>query len=161
MTYVLNDYFTAKNNSFQTGQVSYKMPEMTEGQHQLTFRAWDLLNNSNTATLNFQVVKGLDPNIYQVISYPNPVSCSETLNIRIEYDQPDEIIRTVINIYDLSGHLIASHEQDGTDGIAWNIAELGMSTGIYVYQVQINRQSTFGEATSNYVTKSGKIIVAQ
>jgi len=36
-----------------------------------------------------------------------------------------------------------------------------MSTGIYVYQVQINRQSTFGEATSNYVTKSGKIIVAQ
>lgn len=161
MTYVLNDYFTAQNNSFQTGQVSYKMPEMTEGQHQLTFRAWDLLNNSNTATLNFQVVKGLDPNIYQVISYPNPVSCSETLNIRIEYDQPDEIIRTVINIYDLSGHLIASHEQDGTDGIAWNIAELGMSTGIYVYQVQINRQSTFGEATSNYVTKSGKIIVAQ
>lgn len=161
MTYVLNDYFVAQNNSFQAGQVSYKMPEMTEGQHQLSFRAWDLLNNSNTSTLNFQVVKGLDPNIYQVISYPNPVSCTETLNLRIEYDQPDEIIRTVVNIYDLNGHLVSSHEQNGTEGISWNLADMGMSPGIYVYQVQINRQSTFGDATSNYVSKSGKIIVSQ
>ena len=161
MTYVLNDYFTAQNNSFQQGQVSYKMPEMTDGQHSLTFRAWDLLNNSSTATLNFQVVKGLDPNIYKVISYPNPVASTETVNLRIEFDQPDEIIQTTVHLYDLNGHLITTRTQKGTEGIAWNLSELGVGPGIYVYQVQINRQTTTGEATSSFVSKAGKIIVSQ
>lgn len=155
MSYILNDYFTAKNNSFQEGQVSYKMPEMEEGVHTLTFRAWDLLNNSNTATLNFQVVKGMDPNIYQVVTYPNPVSCNETVNIRIEYDQPDEIIQTTIYLYDFSGKRILTHEQKGTEGIAWNISELGLSSGVYVYQVNVKT------TTSNHVSKAGKIIVTQ
>lgn len=155
MSYILNDYFTAKNNSFQEGQVSYKMPEMEEGVHTLTFRAWDLLNNSNTATLNFQVVKGMDPNIYQVVTYPNPVSCSETVNIRIEYDQPDEIIQTTIYLYDFSGKRILTHEQRGTEGISWNISDLGLTSGVYVYQVNIKT------TTSNHVSKAGKIIVTQ
>ena len=49
-TYVLNNYFNASNNSYQEGQVSYKMPEQTEGAHTLTFRAWDLYNNSSRFT---------------------------------------------------------------------------------------------------------------
>ena len=46
-TYVLNEYFVADNNSYQQGTISYKMPEMEDGQHTLTFRAWDLINNSS------------------------------------------------------------------------------------------------------------------
>lgn len=155
MTYVLNDYFTAQNNSYQSGTVSYRMSELEEGSHTLTFRAWDLLNNSNTATLNFQVVKGLDPNIYKVVTYPNPVPQSEALNIRIEYDRPDDIIDTRIYLYDLNGRLIHTHEQIGTEGITWNIGDMGLNTGIYVYQVSIKTK------TSNYVSKAGKIIVSQ
>lgn len=154
-TYILNDYFTAQNNSYQSGIVSYKMSEMEEGQHQLTFRAWDLLNNSNTATLNFQVVKGLEPNIYKVVTYPNPVAQTENLNIRIEYDRPDDVINTMIYLYDLNGRLIRTHEQRGAEGITWDISAMGLNTGIYVYQVNIKTQ------TSNYVSKAGKIIVSQ
>ncbi len=154
-TYVLNDYFTAKSNSYQEGRVSYKMSEIAEGAHSLTFRAWDLLNNSNTATLNFQVVKGLDPQIYHIVTYPNPVSMSEVLNIDIQYDRPDDIIQTVVYMYDISGRLVLMHEQKGTDGIQWNVGELGVGAGIYVYQVKIKTQ------TSNYVSKAGKIIISQ
>lgn len=155
MTYVVNDYYTATNNSFQQGQVSYKMPEMEEGQHSLTFRAWDLLNNSNTTSLSFQVVKGLDPHIYQVMTYPNPVSSTEVMNVRIEFDQPDEVIATTFSIYDLNGKLLFSHEQTGTEGIAWNLHQIGIGAGIYVYRATIRTQ------TSNYVSKAGKIIVSQ
>ncbi len=154
-TYVLNDYFTAQNNSYQQGRVSYKMPEMDEGTHSLTFRAWDLLNNSSTATLNFHVVKGMDPQIFQVLTYPNPVSASEIMNIRIEYDRPDEIIQTSVYLYDISGHLLSVTEQKGADNLQWNISELGMHAGVYIYQVKIKTQ------TSNYVSKAGKIIVSQ
>jgi hypothetical protein len=155
MTYVLNDYFEAHDNSYQQGRVSYKMPEMEEGSHSLTFRAWDLLNNSNTAMLNFQVVKGLDPNIYQVVTYPNPVASTETLNIRIEFDQPDEAIQTTINLYDLSGRLVKEHQQKGTTGIQLNLNEMNVQPGIYVYNVKIK------STTSNYVSKAGKIIICE
>ena len=154
-TYVLNDYFIASNNSYQQGQVSYKMPEMEDGQHTLTFRAWDLLNNSSTALLNFQVVKGQDPQIYKIITYPNPVAASEELIFHIEHDQPNEIIETTINLYDLSGRFIHTYTQRGVEGIRWNISELGINSGIYVYQVNIKT------TTSNYVSKAGKIIVSK
>lgn len=152
-TYVLNDYFQANNNSYQSGQVSYKMIEQTEGAHTLTFRAWDLYNNSNTAALSFHVVKGMDPNIYSVLTYPNPVARTGVLNVKIEYNQPNEIISTLINLYDLSGRLIYQMQGSGTENIQWNLGEVNMESGIYVYQVNIKTP------TSNYVSKAGKLII--
>lgn len=153
-TYVLNDYFMAQNNSYQQGLVSYKMPEMTEGLHSLTFRAWDLLNNSSTSKLNFQVVKGLDPQIYQALAYPNPVSATGVLNFYIEYDQPDEVIQTEIYLYCMNGQLVKMHTQKGADGIQWNMSSMNVSPGIYIYQVKIKTP------TSDYVSRAGKIIVS-
>lgn len=154
-TYVLNDYFSASNNSYQQGQVSYKMAEQSEGIHSLTFRAWDLYNNSSIASLNYQVVKGMDPQIYKVVTYPNPVASTESLNIQIEYDQPDEVIQTAIYLYDISGKLVLTHTQKGAEGIRWNMGHMNVAPGIYVYQVNIKT------TTSNYVSKAGKIIVTQ
>jgi hypothetical protein len=155
LTFVLNDYFMAQNNSYQRGMISYKMPEMTEGAHAMTFRAWDLLNNSSTASLNFQVVKGLDPTIYQVISYPNPVNANGLLNFRIEFDQPNEVVHTEIRLFDLSGKLMYESAQTGATGIQWNLSEINAAPGVYVYQVKIQT------STSNFVSKAGKIIITQ
>ena len=135
--------------------ISYKMPEMTEGAHTMTFRAWDLLNNSSTASLNFQVVKGLDPTIYQVISYPNPVNANGLLNFRIEFDQPNEVVHTEIRLFDLSGKLVYEYAQTGASGIQWNLSEINAAPGVYVYQVKIQTP------TSNFVSKAGKIIITQ
>jgi hypothetical protein len=154
-TYVLNNYFSANNNSYQQGQVSYKMAEQTEGAHTLTFRAWDLCNNSSTASLNFQVVKGLDPNIYSVTTYPNPVASNGVMIVDIQYDQPDEVVETTVYLYDISGKLMHSHVQRGVSGITWNMSQVASKPGIYIYQVKIKT------ATSNYVSKAGKIIVTK
>jgi hypothetical protein len=151
--HILNDYFSTQNSSYQQGMVSYKIPEMTEGAHSLTFRAWDLLNNSSTATMDFQVVKGLDPTIYQVITYPNPVACNGVLNFRIECDQPEEVLQTTIRMYDLSGKQVYEYQQRGTDAIQWDMNKVNVQLGIYVYQVIIKT------ATSDNVSKAGKIIV--
>ena len=154
-TYVLNNYFTANNNSYRSGQVSYKMMEQSEGAHRLTFRAWDLCNNSSTASLNFYVVKGLDPNIYSVSTYPNPVSTTGVMNVEIQYDQPDEVVQTTIYLYDISGQILHTHTQNGVAGITWNMSQIAAKPGIYVYQVKIKT------ATSDFVTKAGKIIVTK
>ena len=154
-TYVLNNYFNANNNSYQSGQVSYKMAEQAEGAHTLTFRAWDMFNNSSTASLNFQVVKGLDPTIYSVTTYPNPVTSTGVVNVEILFDQQDEVMETTVYLYDVSGKLMHTHTQNNIDGIRWDMGNLSVNPGIYVYQVKIKT------ATSDFVSKAGKIIVTK
>lgn len=154
-TYIVNDYYSSSNNSYQQGIVSYRFSEMEEGAHRLTFRAWDLLNNSSTAALNFQVIKGYSPNICSVMSYPNPVNIGGNLHIVIDYDQPDQMKQTDVYIYDLSGRLVFHKTERGTNQVNWNLAEACVHAGVYVYKVQI--QSSNSVVTS----KAGKIIITE
>jgi hypothetical protein len=153
--YVLNEYFTAANDSYTSGQVSYLMGELEDGPHSLTFRAWDLLNNSTTKSLNFIVEAGLDPSIYSVISYPNPVRQSGVLNLTVNYDQPDELLSTEIYLYNTNGQMIYCHKQENPDQVSINIADLGLHPGVFIYSVKIKSES------SKYSTTSGKIIVTR
>ena len=155
MIYSLNEYFTAANNSYQAGQVSYLMEELTNGPHSLTFRAWDLLNNSTTKSLNFIVEAGLDPSIYNVTTYPNPVQQSGVVHLIVNYDQPDELIETEIYLYNTAGQMVYSHKQDNPDAVSINLPSLALNTGVYIYSVKIK------SASSKYSTTSGKIIVTK
>ena len=155
MIYSLNEYFTAANNSYQAGQVSYLMEELANGPHSLTFRAWDLLNNSTTKSLNFIVEAGLDPSIYNVTTYPNPVQQSGVVHLIVNYDQPDELIETEVYLYNTAGQMVYSHKQDNPDAVSINLPSLGLNTGVYIYSVKIK------SASSKYSTTSGKIIVTK
>ena len=153
--YTLNEYFTAASNSYQSGLVSYLMEELPDGPHSLTFRAWDLLNNSTTRSLNFIVEAGLDPSICSVTSYPNPVHAAGQLTLLVNYDQPDELLQTEIYLYNINGQMVYSHTQDNPDAVSINLAQLGLRAGVYVYSIRIK------SATSRYSTTSGKIIVTK
>ena len=152
-----------QRNKFIRFRVSEEMYEMVadeaqkcaDGYHTLTFRAWDLLNNSTTKSLSFVVEKGLDPSIYSITSYPNPVRMSGTLRLLVNYDQPDELITTEIYLLNTNGQIIWSKTQENPDDVAINIAEVGLNPGIYFYSVRIK------SASSKYATSSGKIIVTK
>jgi len=154
-TYSINEYFTAEDNSYQKGQVSYLISQLENGPHRLTFRAWDLLNNSTTQALNFVVESGIDPSIYSVATYPNPVHQSGVMNMTILYDQPDELLSTEVYLYNISGQMVWSHKQNNPEGIQLNLAEMGLLPGVYVYNVRLK------SANSKYSRASGKIIVTK
>ena len=153
--YSLNEYFTAANSSYQAGQVSYLMDELPDGPHSLTFRAWDLLNNSTTQSLNFVVEAGLDPSIYSVTTYPNPAQQSSVVKLVVNYDQPDELLQTEICLYNINGQMVYSHLQNNPDEVAINLGQLRLNPGVYVYNVKIK------SASSRYSTAAGKIIVTK
>lgn len=155
MTYVVNDYYIGHNGDYRSGQVSYKMPELESGSHSLTFRAWDLFNNSATKSLNFTVVKDLEMSIYSVTAFPNPVSESGVMTIKLEYDRPDDLVQTDIYIYNMSGQIVWQHSQNDAKSIEWNIGDLGITSGIYVYRLQMQTAST------SIVTQTGKLIVTK
>ena len=154
-TYALNEYFTAANNSYQAGQVSYLMETLPNGPHSLMFRAWDLMNNSSTQVLNFIVEAGLDPSIYSITTYPNPVQSAGVINLVVNYDQPDELLQTEIYLYNTSGQMLWNHTQQNPDRVLINLANLGLTPGVYVYSVRIK------SASSGYSVSSGKIIVTK
>ena len=155
-TYILNDYFTAANNSYQAGTISYRMAELSEGQHSLFFRAWDLVNNSASRTITFNVVKGLNPSIMSVIAFPNPIPEGGTVNIVVDYDRPDEIMQTDLFIYDLSGRQVEHLSQRGTEALTWDMSATGgVAAGIYLYQVQLSSENI------KTVSKTGKIIITK
>lgn len=153
-TFVVNDYYTAAG-SYKEGQVSYKLRDLEEGKHELYFRGWDMLNNSSSASLQFEVVKGLDPEIFSVMTYPNPARVSGNVNMLIQHDQPDEYLQCDVYVYDLSGHLVwhQSEQGTGTASLHWNISDAGMHTGMYIYNVQLTTQE------QTHFSKAGKIIV--
>ena len=155
MIYSLNEYFTSENNSYQRGQVSYLMEKLEDGPHSLTFRAWDMLNNSTTKSLNFIVETGLDPSIYSVMTYPNPVRQQGVVNLIVNYDQPDERLTTEVYLYNINGQMVYRHQQNNPDQVSINLNDLGLQPGVYVYNVKIK------SASSKYSTNAGKIIVTK
>ncbi|HOR39827.1 MAG TPA: T9SS type A sorting domain-containing protein, partial [Paludibacteraceae bacterium] len=125
-----------------------------EGKHTLTFRAFDLLNNSTTKTIEFEVVKGLSPVIFSVYNYPNPVR--EQTKFVIQHDRPETLLTTTVEIFDLSGRKIWMFTQSSTDEVTWNLKTSNgekVQKGIYLYRVSIRTEN------SSLTSKTNKIIV--
>jgi len=155
-SYVLNDYFQSNPDSYSSGVVKYKLPTMVNGKHTLTFRVWDLLNNSTTKTSDFEVVKGLSPEIFTVYNYPNPVRTQTS--IIVKHDRPETILNTTVEIFDITGRKIWSFSQSNADNIAWNLqSDTGrqIKTGIYLYRVSIKTSN------SDFTSKTNKMLVVE
>ena len=155
-TYVLNNYFEAAANTFKEGTVKYKLPELPEGKHTMSFRAWDLLNNSTTQTIEFEVVKGLTPHIFGVSNYPNPVS--SVTRIKVDHDRPETILKTVVDIFDLAGRKIWTFEQANADDVEWNVVSSDgkrVKSGIYLYRV------TISTLDSDPYSKTSKMLIVE
>jgi hypothetical protein len=155
-TYVLNDYFRSDLNSYTSGKVQFEIPEIEEGKHTLTFKVWNLINNSTSKTIDFEVIKGLAPMIFSVTNQPNPV-VTETKFI-IKHDRPESIINTTIDLFDLSGRKIWSYSGPTTDEINWNLSMsegANIQPGVYIYKVSISTSN------SDVYSKTNKMIIVR
>lgn len=154
-TYSLNQFYNAPTSSDEFGTLTYKLYDLNEGEHILTFRAWDIYNNSSTATISFNVVKGRIINIENVSNYPNPMS--DNTNFVFEHNQKDNEIDIVIKIYDVMGQLVRTIEESSygtttrSEPIRWDgksDSGASLKAGIYMYNVTI--KNAHNEETSGY-----------
>ena len=155
-SFVLNDYFQTSANSYTEGTLNFKLPEMKDGKHTLTFRVWDLLNNSSTHTIEFEVQKGLTPVIFSISNYPNPVKAQTS--IMVKHDRPETILNTNVEIFDLSGRKIWSFSQSSADNITWDLTASDgkkVKSGVYLYRVNI--QTT----DSDIYSKTNKMLIIE
>ena len=158
-TYSLNDYFQFDFGSYTKGRVGYSIPALTYGQHTLQFRAWDILNNSSTTELSFQVEKGLEPLFLDVDCSPNPARTQTTFTI--VHDRVGTQMDVKLDVYDTSGRHLWTHSENGvtTDNnytINWDLTVDGgrrLQTGLYLYKLSLSTEG------SSYATKTKKLII--
>ena len=137
-TYILNDFYKSDLNDFTKGTIRFKLPVMKSGKHSASIRVWDLLNNSSLHTVDFEVIKGLEPEIFSIYNYPNPVK-SYTKFV-VEHDRPETVLNATVDIYDLSGRLVWSFKQSTLDEISWDMNDMygqRLKTGVYLYRISI------------------------
>ena len=158
-TYDLNGNFTFDFGSYTSGSTYYYIPELTEGNHQLKFRVWDILNNSSTAVLNFRVARGLQPDIYSVSCTNNP-AMTETTFI-VTHNRTGSNVDVGIDVFDMSGRMLWQYDESGVSTgsaytVSWDLTVDGgrrLQTGVYLYRV---RMSSDG---SSYTSKAKKLII--
>ena len=125
----------------------------------MSFRAWDILNNSSTAELAFNVVRSLEPNLFSVSCTNNPATTSTTFIIN--HDRIGSSVDVEIDVFDLSGRQLWQHRESGigTGGaytVEWNLTADGgkrLPTGVYLYRVRLASDG------SSKVSKAKKLIV--
>jgi hypothetical protein len=159
MTYNLNDYFRYDFGDYRTGTVGYSLPELSEGPHVLLFRAWDVLNNPSVAQLNFNVVRGLQPQCFSVSCTRNPATTQTSFIIN--HDRTGSQMDVELEIFDTSGRLLWKHAETGisTDNaytLDWDLTGSSgqrLRTGVYLYRVLI------GSDGSSKASKAEKLII--
>jgi len=113
-TTVLNDFFFSGDGNgcqntalsdYQKGNVSYPFRSLTPGAHQLSFKVWDINNNSTTETLNFIVKDETDQNLVveKLLNWPNPFT--NKTYVQFEHNC-DDMLDVNVQIYTITGKLV-------------------------------------------------------
>ncbi len=146
--YVLNDFYETENNTYQRGNVRYRLFNLKPGWHTLHIKAWDVYNNSGTAELTFQVVENTDIQLEHVLNYPNPFT--DYTEFWFNHNHPFENLDVMVQVYTISGKLVWQHRQtvisdgflsrditwDGRDNFGNKLAK-----GVYVYKLSVRTPS--------------------
>ena len=140
---VLNDFYTADLDTYQSGEIRYHFPSLDAGPHQLTFKIWDVNNNSSEVTIDFVVQNDLDVSLDRVYNYPNPFTTST--EFIFEHNQACNEMDVQVQVFTVSGKLVKSiHTNVYTNGyrvngIYWDGKDdFGdqLAKGVYVYKLK-------------------------
>jgi hypothetical protein len=150
-TFQLNDYYEADLDDYQNGSIKYPLRDLEPGLHSLSFKAWDVFNNSSTAEIQFLVY---DQNnelvISNVLNYPNPFvnytefwfnhNSSDALDVLLQiFTVSGKLVKTINQQTNASGSSSLSRDLtwDGRDEYGDRLAK-----GVYVYKIKVRSLQT-------------------
>ena len=107
------------------------------------FRAWDIMNNSSTAELGFEVVDGVSPKVRSVSLTENPAR--NRTSFVINHDRPGSRVSVSLEVIDTNGRLlwntlVNDNAHSGVSIIDWNVCSNSgqhLNPGMYIYKVTL------------------------
>ena len=159
--FVINEYYQANVDDYTNGKASFTFRDLEEGIHTLTFKAWDVYNNSSTSEIQFIVAGNEELEITNVLNYPNPfVSYTE---FWFNHNRPFEPLEVQIQVFTVTGKVVWTQNQIiNTDGflsrdIVWDGKDdFGdrIGKGVYVYKITV-----ISSLTNKRVEKFEKLVI--
>ena len=143
-TYNLNNYFEYDFGDYRSGSIGFSIPQLSIGTHKLLFRAWDILNNSTTTELLFEVSEDAGSGEFSVTCTQNPASTNT--QFVITHDRPGSELKVTLDVFDLGGRQLWRQTDtvmatNDTVTIDWNLNVAGGSrlhTGLYLCRLTLN-----------------------
>lgn len=144
---ILNDYYESDVDTYQSGVVKYPFSELSEGNHTLTFKAWDVYNNSSERTIDFIVASDASLVLDHVLNYPNPFTTNTTF--MFEHNQSCSGFDVMIQVFTVSGKLVKTIDRyvatQGyrVEGIEWDGKDdFGdqLARGVYIYKITVEAE---------------------
>ncbi len=144
--YILNDYYQATLDNYQSGTVFYPLTKLAPGRHTLTFKAWDVYNNSSSAYLEFVVEESSTFKLDHVLNYPNPFTTHTSFFF--EHNCPCEDLNVMVQIFTVTGKLIKTINTDmhtegyRSTGIEWDGKDDyndHVGRGVYIYRLKVRK----------------------
>nr|WP_167856578.1 type IX secretion system sortase PorU [Hymenobacter metallicola] len=145
---VLNDFYSADVDNFQSGKVRYLFKDLTTGPHVLHLKAWDTFNNSAQQEIEFIAANQEKLALDHVLNYPNPFSTKTTF--QFDHNHGNDDLDVQVQIFTVSGRLVRTlrttivgsspHVGRESEGLTWNGRdeyEDQLARGVYVYRVSV------------------------
>jgi hypothetical protein len=101
---VLNSLFSADIGVHNSGSLTYPMMITEKGEHTISLRAWDNLNNPSVATLRFVVETSGTFRLTDLLVFPNPVT--ETARFTAGHNRPGTEIEITITVFTTDGRAV-------------------------------------------------------
>lgn len=156
--YIMNDYYQTELNDYTKGRVYFPYRNLAPGLHTITFKAYDVYNNSITAEIQFIVVGDESVTLSNVLNYPNPfVSYTE---FWFSHNRPFEPLEVQVQVMTITGKIVWTKNQTViTDGflsrdIVWDGKDdFGdrIGKGVYVYKLTV--KSTLSNKKAEKIEK--------
>ncbi|MGY2134250.1 type IX secretion system sortase PorU [Hymenobacter sp. HD11105] len=153
---ILNDYYTAEVDSFQTGRIRYLFKDLTPGPHILRVKAWDTFNNSAEKEIEFIAASTDKLALKHVLNYPNPFATSTTFHF--DHNRSGEDLDIQVQIFTVSGKLVrtlrstAVSSNSHLSDVVWDGRDEfndQLARGVYVYRVTV-RSPRDGSTASKF-----------
>ena len=163
--FVLNDYYQTELDDYTRGVVSFPFRDLEPGLHTLTFKAWDVYNNSSISEIQFTVFdKDESLVVNNVLNYPNPFVSYTEFWFNHNSSAPLDIS---IQIFTVSGKLVKTLNGQTTGGAITNSAlsrdiiwdgrdDFGskIGKGVYIYKLTV-----FSKLLNKKVEKIEKLVI--
>lgn len=141
--------------------IGFPIPELPAGEHTLSFKVWDIMNNPTMDTLHFNVIKGYKPVIVDLYATDNPAKTGTTFVLN--HNLPQTPLNMDVQVYDLAGRIVWSRSQKTVStfpacSVEWDLhnnAGSRVQPGVYIYWATVRTES------SKEVTKAKKIVVLE
>lgn len=160
----LTDLFVYDKGSYQAGQLTYALPELTPERHSFTLKAWDNANNPTIAEFDAMVAQNSEIVIREILNYPNPME----EYTEFFFDLSETADWAELQIFTLAGRNIKTLRTTNlTAGknrrFLWNGRDLDgdrVAEGVYLYKITVKGRVIAGSASSDNMTEAfGKIVL--